>query len=67
MLAACVLCERLVRCRCGEPLARVSRDGAPAGVYPVDGVRMEYQRGRVQLFCPRCRAVVELTVAARAA
>lgn len=56
-------------CVCGEPLARVSRFGVPSGVYPVDGVRMEYEDGRITLFCPRddCEGRVRLTVLRNAA
>ena len=47
---------KLVTCRtegCGEPLATIGKQG---GVYPLPGVRVYIERGRVIMFCPCCEA-----------
>lgn len=62
MLAIEADTARLVRCGCGQALARVSRYGVQAGLYPCDGVRMELESGRALLYCPSCGTRVKLTI-----
>jgi len=42
---------KLLTCRqCGEPLARAT----PTGVYPLDGVRVYVEQGRMRMECGHC-------------